>query len=84
MSIGIFPDILSQGILVGIILVGRLGITAEEKTRRSQVRLRRVLPQSTILPVEVRCYNSCCRCLARNARCNTMSHLTADGLFFFP
>ena len=33
--------------------------------------------------VEVRCYISCFRCLARNARCNTMSHLTADALFSF-
>ena len=34
-----------------------------------------------ILPVPVRCYVSCFRCLIRNARCNTMSHLTADAVF---
>ena len=33
-----------------------------------------------LLPMEVRCYISCFRCLARNARCNTMSHLTADAV----
>ena len=36
---------------------------------------------SKILPVEVRCYISRFGCLARNARCNTMSHLTADAGF---
>ena len=34
-----------------------------------------------LLPVEVRCYTSCFRRLVRNARCNTMSHLTADAVF---
>ena len=29
--------------------------------------------------MEVRCYISCVRCLARNTRCTTMSHLTAAG-----
>ena len=33
-----------------------------------------------VLPVEVRCYLSCFRCLVRNARCNTMTHLTADAV----
>ena len=28
------------------------------------------------IPVEVRYYISCFRCLARDARCSTMSHLT--------
>ena len=37
------------------------------------------LCQETLLPVEVRCYISCFRGLARDARCNTMSHLTADA-----
>ena len=36
-----------------------------------------------ILPVEVRCYISCFRCLAGNACCNTMSHLTADAAFSY-
>ena len=36
-------------------------------------------PLSLVLPVEVRCHISCFRCLVRNARCNTMSHPTADG-----
>ena len=31
--------------------------------------------------MEVRRYISCFRCLLRNARCNTMSHLTADAVF---
>ena len=31
-------------------------------------------------PVEVRCHISCFRCLVRNARCNTMSHLDADAV----
>ena len=35
---------------------------------------------STVLPVEVRCYISYFRCLVRNTRCNTMSHLTADAV----
>ena len=34
-----------------------------------------------VLPVEVRCYVSCFRGLARNTRCNTLSHLTADAVF---
>ena len=34
-----------------------------------------------ILPVEVRCYMSSFRCLARNARCDTMLHLTPDAVF---
>ena len=34
-----------------------------------------------LLPVEVRCYISCFRGLVRNARCNIMSHLTADAVF---
>ena len=29
---------------------------------------------------EVLCYISCIRCLARNARCSTMLHLTADAV----
>ena len=37
---------------------------------------------STALYVEVRCYISYVRCLVRNARCNTMSHLTADAVLF--
>ena len=37
----------------------------------------------TLLPVEVRCYISCFRRLARSARCNTMSHLTADASFSY-
>ena len=37
------------------------------------------LPQ--LLPVAVRCYVSCFRCLARNARSNTMSHLASDAVF---
>ena len=39
--------------------------------------------RSTALPVEVRCYISCFRCLARNARCNTISHLTTDAVFSY-
>ena len=35
-----------------------------------------------LLPVEVRCYISCFRCLARNTGCNTMSYLTADAVSF--
>ena len=41
----------------------------------------RARPATRLLPVEVRCYISRCRCLARNARCNTTSHLTADAVF---
>jgi len=33
--------------------------------------------------VEVRCYILICRCLARDARCNTTSHLTADAGFSY-
>ena len=32
--------------------------------------------------MEVRCYMFVYRCLARNTRCNIMSHLTADAIFF--
>ena len=32
-----------------------------------------------VLPVEVRCYTSCFRRLARNVRCNTVSRLTAGS-----
>ena len=35
--------------------------------------------EPALLPVEVRCYMSVRRCLARDARYNTMSHLTADA-----
>ena len=49
----------------------------EVETPESQMRA------SWVLPVEVRCYISCFRCLARNARCNTMSHLTADAAFSY-
>ena len=40
-----------------------------------------VSPTGTLLPVEVRCYISWLKYLARNARCNTMSHLTIDAVF---
>jgi len=33
--------------------------------------------------VELRCYIRICRCLARNARRNTTSHLTADAGFSY-
>ena len=32
--------------------------------------------------MKVRCYIKCLGCLVRNARCNTMSHLTADASCF--
>ena len=35
-----------------------------------------------VFPVGVRCYISCFRCLARNTRCNTMSHFCADAICF--
>ena len=40
-----------------------------------QVRVQ--MPEHEILPVKVRCSMFVQSCLARNARCNAMSHLTA-------
>jgi len=33
---------------------------------------------------EVRCHIGMLRCVARNARCDTTPHLTADAVLFFP
>ena len=38
------------------------------------------LEELVVLPVGVRCHMSVKRCLARDARCHTMSHLTADAV----
>ena len=41
-------------------------------------------PEEPVLSVDVRCYISCVNtCLARNTRCNTMSHLSADAVFSY-
>ena len=51
-------------------------IVCELINRKARVR-------ADVLPVEVRCYISDFICLVRNARCNTMSHLTAAAGFSY-
>ena len=50
-----------------------------QSTRRSGLRAGTF----KLLPVEVRCYILCLGCLARNARCNTMSHFTAAAMLLY-
>ena len=54
----------------------RRQLTSSEMQTTAPTRLNH------LLPVEVRCDISRVRCLAWSARCNTMSHLTADAVFF--
>ena len=50
MSIGNFRENMSQQILVGIILVGRLGVFISDRDRRQKLTVGRGAPQGEVLP----------------------------------
>ena len=57
-----------------------LSILLKGRARTTSCLGRNSTPLNSLLPVVARCYISCFRCIVRNPRCNTMSHLSADAV----